>query len=188
MSKKKTTNTFRKLMGRNRRLNEKWSDTNEKMPVGVRIKPSSAKFYWDNFYNTTSGATFVLEFFPVIYRRTIAELKGRFDSFELRAILSMMKGAYISPKHLGRGFIERLEENMILKDVPHDISLSEAKETVTKFKGLTAMQYAVLELWANLFWDPDSPEPNDAEDEHRQMDGYVSELLADAEEEQEEVT
>jgi hypothetical protein len=136
-----------------------------KKNIGPRISAQAEKYYTDNFDSLNKGATYVLEAWPVLYRRTLAELKGRFVRGELCLMIDVSNGLFLTSSIAGEHLEIQCVDGMALDGLDEKWEIDRAEFT-GKLTSLTLWQSAVLEVWARSFWEP---EPGD-------LEKYVSRL------------
>lgn len=119
--------------------------------IAPKIADTAANFYPDVFRNLNSGATYALEAFPVLYRRTLYELRGRFDQPELMCIIDVFNATALTAGMAGQHLAVSVEDGINLDGLDKKWSLDK-KTFLSNLAGLTIFQAACLEIWANGFW------------------------------------
>lgn len=139
--------------------------------VAPKILDSAAKFYPDTFQSLNAGCTFTLDSFPVLYRRAMWELKGRFKGSELYLILDVHNSHMMTPSIVGAVLYQQCLDAIQLEDADAKWDVDE-DEFLNKLTLLTSFQAACLEIWASGYWASWSIRHPDGE-----MVGYIQDLL-----------
>ena len=74
----------------------------EKKKISPRIEGQSQEFLSKNFNTLNAGAEYVLDGFPMLYNRTLHEMKGRFTNGELSFLVEAFKETKLSPQLAGQ--------------------------------------------------------------------------------------
>lgn len=119
--------------------------------IGPIISDTAAEFYPTLFPSLHFGATYVLNAFPRLYRRTLHDLRGIFSENELSLILESMNSAILSPHSAGYHIAGNVADGIALdhRDKKWQVDGQALSE---KLAVLSPFQLACLELWANGFW------------------------------------
>lgn len=127
------------------------------MKVAPRLNRITGEFIASHFDTLNSGCEFTLETLPVLYRRTIQEIKGRFTASELALLLSVSENVTMVSAGVGQ-----LAGQHIALAVSDSFSLYpgklesdygvECQHVLNKLAGLTAFQLICLEIWLAKYW------------------------------------
>ena len=120
-----------------------------KRGVGPRISEQSAEFYPGWFLNANRGHEYALEAYPVLYKKTLLDLKGQFTALELSLIVTVHKDQAIDPAVLG--IMTRVEDGIELSHLDETWGI-DGNLLMGKLSVLTIFQASCLEVWASAFW------------------------------------
>ncbi len=138
--------------------------------VGPRIDPKAKEFYDRMFQTVNGGATYILEAYPILYEKTLQEIKGKFNREDLMVMVDVFNGHAMTNKMAGEELWWSVAEG--IKYDALDTKWGVDKDTLLyKIQLLTIFQKAVLEIWANSFWY--GGDPNKKQD----LEAYVGQLL-----------
>jgi len=124
----------------------------------IRIKQAAERHYEEVFPDKNTGAGYVLETWPLLYRSGLEEVAGQFSMGELSALLEALKNASPNPESPGRQLLTAVREG-IEKDRLNEKWEVKSGPLLDRLMSLTRFQCAVLELWAAAFWRSD-PHPS----------------------------
>jgi hypothetical protein len=131
-------------------------------PVAIapKIRSDAADFYAAHFPSLNAGATFVLESFPILYRATLAEIRGKFSIGELSMILDVLNGhgsllAFGGSGLAGQYIVPNIEDSFRLDPGIYEEkwSINDPEGFVRRLSALTRVQGLCLEIWAAGFWE-----------------------------------
>ena len=122
-----------------------------KSNVSPCINESTKKRLALLFKNTNSGATFVLESFPHIFKATLGEIKGKFTPGELDLIIDACEGLELLPVLPGMQASLHIE-NIIEKDGLVGGDSKSGEDVLKKISSLSISQKSMLEIWACACW------------------------------------
>ena len=129
----------------------------KKENIGPKIEAATKEFLADSFANANAGATFVLESFKPLYRKTLEEVVGIFESNELKLIIDIFNGHMLNASMAGQEIWWSVAEG--IKYDALDVKWEISKDNIlSKIENLTCYQKACLEIWANGFWYGGDPE------------------------------
>lgn len=124
-----------------------------------RIGEQSAKFYTSVFQSLNWGLEFTADAFPVLYRRTLHDLKGRFTRGELSLMIDVFNATALMPGLAGQHLDANVADGIDLDRLDEKWKIDGAALNA-KIAALTIFQAACLEIWANGFWyRADAPDP-----------------------------
>jgi hypothetical protein len=120
--------------------------------VNPNINTNSANFYSSTFKSRNAGCEYALAAFPILYKKTLFELRGRFDAEELKLMLELFNGRDVSPDMVGQHLTTGVIETILLDfDSKRLLNLS-VDELKAKVEALSAIEAACLEIWATGYW------------------------------------
>ena len=119
--------------------------------IGPSISTNTMEFFGKNFKTVNAGASYALESFPVLYRRTLATMKGKFTEGELRLMLEVSNKLPLTPSIAGRHMAALCFDGIALDGTDNKWKV-DPLEIDGKFKLLSDFEIAILEVWANSFW------------------------------------
>ena len=143
-------------------------------PIAPRISDKAAEFLSKSFRSLNAGAEYVIDSFPVLYTRTLYELKFRLTNKltrgELSLIIDIFNATALTSSLAGQHIIASVEDGCDLDGLDEKWDIRKIKLT-EKLKSLPIFSLACLEIWANGFWygGPGS--------EGRDLNTYVNTLL-----------
>ena len=123
----------------------------EKKKISPRIEGQSQEFLSKNFNTLNAGAEYVLDGFPMLYNRTLHEMKGRFTNGELSFLVEAFKETKLSPQLAGQQLKIYCDDAMMFRKL-HEKWQIKSDVFLIKIKDLTSFQIGCLEIWAKKFW------------------------------------
>jgi len=123
-------------------------------PIAPQISETAAEFYPHHFRSLNFGATYVLEAFPILYRRALYGLRGLFDEPELKLMIDVFEAAGwadLTVGLAGRRLAIQCRDGMEIHGLDKKWGVDK-DEFSKKLEGLTIFQAACLEVWAHGFW------------------------------------
>lgn len=121
--------------------------------IGPRIEAKTKDFYTELFSSVNAGASYILEAFPAIYRITLArELKGVFTRPELMLVIDVCNGLMLTPGIAGQHLPANVSDGIALDGLDKKWEI-DGKALVAKLRGLSLAQLAIIEVWAQGFWE-----------------------------------
>ena len=118
------------------------------------------------FKSSNAGVEYAMDSFPLLYRKTLLELKGMFLYNELKLIIKVVIKQGLDPRTAGQYLLTSLS-TAIQVDNLHEKYSVDPDSLIEKVDKLTSFQTACLELWAWGWQKTDD------------MDGYVRSLSLD---------
>ncbi|RLC76939.1 MAG: hypothetical protein DRI61_12400, partial [Chloroflexi bacterium] len=98
-----------------------------------------------------AGCEYILNAWPGIVKRTLADLSGQFTAGELSLIIDVFNGTALTPGLAGQHIAINVADSIDLDHTDQKWSVDK-KTILKKLQNLTIFQAAVLEIWANGFW------------------------------------
>ena len=123
----------------------------EKKKISPRIEGQSQEFLSKNFNTLNAGAEYVLDGFPMLYNRTLHEMKGRFTSGELSFLVEAFKETKLSPQLAGQQLKIYCDDAMMFRKL-HEKWKIRGDAFLKKIEDTTSFQTACLEIWAKKYW------------------------------------
>ncbi len=123
----------------------------EKKKISPRIEGQSQEFLSKNFNTLNAGAEYVLDGFPMLYNRTLHEMKGRFTNGELSFLVEAFKETKLSPQLAGQQLKIYCDDAMLFRKL-HVKWKIKSDVFLKKIEDITSFQIACLEIWAKKFW------------------------------------
>lgn len=125
------------------------------MQLGPRVSWKTGDWLAFTFGTRNKGAEFMLEAFPELYRRCIAdELRGKFTVPELSLLLDSFNvdKRGFRPDMAGRYIILRTADAIRLDHIDAKWGV-DAVSFMEKINALSLFQRACLEIWSRAFWE-----------------------------------
>ena len=119
--------------------------------VAPRLSPGLQKWILEHFDNLHAGASYILEAWPIAYRRTLLDIKGRFSEGELSLLIDVFNGTLLTPGMAGQHLLVSASDGIAL-DSLHEKWNVEADGFLGRLHELTTFQATSLEIWARGFW------------------------------------
>jgi len=146
----------------------------EKKKTAPRINESTATFIQNQFKTLNSGLEYVADAFPVLYKRAMSEIKGKFTRSQLSLVIDVFNATALTPSIAGQHLAISVSDGIALDGLDSKWGI-DADELNNQIAGLTHFQAACLEIWANGFWYGNgSPVDGDG---NLDLDTHVNELL-----------
>ncbi|MFA5445269.1 MAG: hypothetical protein WC262_09905 [Bacteroidales bacterium] len=119
--------------------------------ISPRVEENAHAILKEVFGTSNAGAEFVLNSWPALYKRTIHDLKGRFDFDELMLMVDAMNGKMLTPgiagQHIDANVVDGIDLDRL--DEKWGIDGTRLKE---KVGALSIFDRACLEWWIQGFW------------------------------------
>jgi hypothetical protein len=142
----------------------------KKTTTGPRITDQSLAFYPTIFSSTHTGLQHVLEAYPVLYKKTMHDLKGQFTKGELSLIIDVFNAKDLMPQRSGQHIVSSVTDGIELDHLDGKWDI-DGQLLIGKLSALTIFQASCMEVWANGFWYRHDPE------EPLDLEGWVKQLL-----------
>ena len=123
----------------------------EKKKISPRIEGQCQDFLSKHFNTLNAGAEYVLDGYPMLYNRTLFELKGKFSNSELSFLVEAIKETKLSPQLAGQQLKIYCDDAMLFHQL-HEKWHIERTQLLEKIDGTSAFQTACLEIWAKKYW------------------------------------
>jgi len=136
--------------------------------ISPRVSDSTADYFTEHFKSVNAGATYILESYQPLFKRTLAELKGKFSHGEMSLVVDVFNGTALTSGLAGQHILLSCSDAIELDGLDTKWEIDK-KELLEKIQGLTIYQAAVLEIWANGYWYSQG----DMED----FNGYIGRLV-----------
>jgi hypothetical protein len=138
--------------------------------VSPRVDETALAVYPELFLNPHFGYTYILEAFPVLYKRTLFEIRRKklFTGNELKLILDVFNGTMLTSFLAGQ-HIDASVQDAIYLDRLNEKWEIDGKVLIGKIESMSVFEKCVLEIWANAFWY--------SKKKHDDLEKYVSGLL-----------
>lgn len=120
--------------------------------ITPRIMDTTEKWLSENFSSKHAGAELVLDAFPVLYRRGLADLKGQFDGPELSLLLDAFNGLYLTPGLLGQHLVASATDGIRLEGLAEKWGVNSDRFLI-RLDSLSFFERACLEIWLRAFWE-----------------------------------
>ena len=99
------------------------------------------------FKSSNAGVEYAMEMFPLLYRKTLLELKGMFFYNELKLIIKVVIKQNLDPRTAGQYLLTSLTTAIQVNNLQEKYSV-DPDSLIEKVDKLTSFQKACLELWA----------------------------------------
>jgi hypothetical protein len=142
--------------------------------IAPHISEASAKFYAEIFANLHTGATYALDSFPPLYRRTLQDLKGIFLEPELMLMIDVFNSTALTPALAGQHLEIQVADGIELDGLDEKWKVDKEK-ILKKISALPLFSAACLEIWANGFWYANEDDQKDLDG--KQFKAWVKQLL-----------
>jgi hypothetical protein len=134
--------------------------------IAPRISDQTAELLPELFGRLNTGAEFILDSWPGLYKRTLHGLKGKFTRGELLLMVDVMNGTILTPGISGQHLAINVADGISLDKLNEKWEIN-GPELNAKIAGLSAFETACLELWIQAFWN---------REDHGDLDKYVAAL------------
>ena len=122
--------------------------------ISARLSAPSVAWYEQNFHTKTYGATYVLDAFPAVIRKTLySDLRGIFTAGELSLILDVCNGLAFTIGLAGNHLPIQVDDGMVLDGLDKKWGV-DRDQFLKKLRHLSTVEIFCLELWAGAFWLP----------------------------------
>jgi hypothetical protein len=122
-----------------------------KVRTAPALDRSTTEMLGDTFSSVNAGATYILDSFPNIYRRTLLEIKGQFNPAELDFLMEMQREVKLDSALPGQRLIERINNAVMVLEWDKRFQI-DTDNLSSKIENLSAFSKVALELWATAFW------------------------------------
>ena len=99
------------------------------------------------FRSSNAGVEYAMDLFPLLYRKTLLELKGMFLYNELKLIIKVVIKQGLDPRTAGQYLLTSLSTAIQVNNLQKKYSV-DPDSLIEKVDKLTSFQKACLELWA----------------------------------------
>ena len=99
------------------------------------------------FKSSNAGVEYAMDLFPLLYRKTLLELKGIFLYNELKLIIKVVIKQGLDPRTAGQYLLTSLSAAIQINNL-HEKRSVDPNSLIEKVDKLTSFQKACLELWA----------------------------------------
>ena len=148
-----------------------------KKSLTARVSAETADHYNQNWPNSHQGICYVLEAWPVLYRRTLHELRGVFTRHELMLILDVHRGLILTSGLAGQHLAAEVQDGIDLEGMAEKWKLPNAGRDLTeKLATLTTGEKIVLEVWATGYWAPNNRAGADTDEN---VNAWMAPLLSE---------
>ena len=113
------------------------------------------------FADPARAADFMLDTWRVMYRHSLASMKGKFTRGELMLFIDTHNGLMLSPQHYASNMLAVGTSDSMALDCTAEKWGVEPGEILLKIGELTKTEALCLELWANGFWYGSGQQPED---------------------------
>ena len=137
-----------------------------------RIGEQSAKWYTTVFSSLNSGLTYCADAFPVLYRQTIFNLRGRFSHGELMLLIDVFNSTALTSMLAGQQIDIQVADGINLDALDKKWEI-DGDALNRKIAALGMFEAACLEIWANGFWYGREQVAHDNQD----FEAWVGQLL-----------
>lgn len=126
--------------------------------ITTRVSEFTEKWLETHMRNKTAGAEYILDAFPTLYGRALAEMKGKFSGNELALLVDALNGTMLTPQLAGQHVVLAADNSMTLArtDVKWNV---DSNFFMGRLQALSHFERVVLELFIRAFWE--SPETGD---------------------------
>src|SRR5687768_2541734 len=109
------------------------------MKIGPDISDETLETLESMFETKNAGAIYVLEMWPMLYQRALAEIRGRFSNAEAKLILDALNGLLLTPGIAGQHLAIEVQDSITLNSyhTKWDVNPERIMETIV---GLTSFQ------------------------------------------------
>lgn len=120
--------------------------------VAPRISSGAADFYRDTFKNLNAGSLYVLQAFPLLYRKTIQEVQVELEQSELDLIVAAFEEVEDLAANLaGHQLVHQVANGIDLNQLDEKYAVNR-EEILDKLETLPLFTRAVLEIMAMEAW------------------------------------
>lgn len=103
------------------------------------------------FRDPATGVEHIVRTLSMIYKRTMADLKGKFTPAELSLMIDVFNSTALMPQIAGQHMLINCADGMELDGLDKKWQVDRAEFT-EKLEALTLTEAACLEIWASGFW------------------------------------
>ncbi len=121
------------------------------IPTAPRVSEQAAKFYPSIFSSLNGGLEYMIESSPALYRRTLHNMKGRFEKGELSRLIDVFNATMLTPQMAGQHLAAQVSDGIALDRLDQKWGI-DGNALNNKIASLTVFEAACLEIWANGFW------------------------------------
>jgi hypothetical protein len=124
-----------------------------------RLSDHAAEYYSGHFRSRNQGIEYALEAWPVLCKRALVELQGKFSVDELRLLIDVFNGTALTPSMAGQHIATQVADAIALDGLDQKWGI-DGPRMMSRLKRLAPIMLASLEIWANGYWYT-KPEPPD---------------------------
>lgn len=119
--------------------------------ITCRTRPDDAEWLAEHFGTRTAGGEFLLGAVPVLYRRTLHSLRGRFERGELMLLIDVMNGNMLAPGIAGHALAMECEDGVNLNQLDRKWEIGWPSFRA-KIQDLSVFERFCLEIWGRGYW------------------------------------
>ena len=123
----------------------------EKKKISPRIDDQSRVFLSNHFSTLNAGAEYVLDSFPMLFKRALHEMRGIFSDKELSFLVEAFKEPKLSSQLAGQQLRLFCNDAITFGKIDDKWEI-EGEVFSKKIETRTSFQLACLEIWAKKFW------------------------------------
>lgn len=142
--------------------------------VTSRINDQPAAWYTANFSSLTGGITYITEALPVLAKRALKNIEGKFTRGELYLLIDTFNASMLTPELAGQHLELSAEDAMILDGLDKKWNVDQ-ESFLSKLEGLSFFEKACLEIWVRAFWEGKRENQDDVIKDD--LEEYVAQLL-----------
>lgn len=146
----------------------------KKVKVTSRISDPAAVWYTANFNSLTGGITYVTDAFPILAKRTLSQMKGKFTRGELYLLIDTFNATMLTPEFSGQHIEHSAEDAIALDNLDQKWEV-EKENFLATLEALSFFEKACLEIWVRAFWE--GKRKGQEEVIRDDLEEYVAQLL-----------
>lgn len=118
----------------------------EQKKITCRVRDTVHAWLSSHFRAHTHGAEYVLNSFPVLYRRVLHEARARFGAPELEVLIDVCKGLVLYPSMAGNHLLAAVIDGVRLDKIDRRHKV-DGEALIEKLRGLSQAEVYCLEIW-----------------------------------------
>jgi len=116
-----------------------------------RISDQAANFLPGIFNSINQGCEYIIDAFPLLYRRAVESAKSQFSKNELALMIDVFNGTMLTAQIAGQMLSISIQDGIKYENLAEKWGIDE-NEIIKKSQALSDFERACLEIWANGYW------------------------------------
>ena len=135
-----------------RRIKKKGMEKKKRVTLGPRADESVKAFFTKLFGSANGGAEYVVQSWPTLYKRTMADVLPMLSIAERTAIIDSSNGTTLTPSFAGSVAINHMQDGIGLDGLDKTYHF-DGQALTQKMMDMKPFELACIEVWARGYWE-----------------------------------